>query len=96
MKAVHHDLIKLRAYEIWEERGRPLGRDKEHWAQAEQELLGAAQEIGAKATESETEPPRSAATQSSVIQEAASKATAVPSRRRKKEEAESQRPQRPQ
>ena len=52
MKAVHHDLIKQRAYEIWEEKGRPDGHDKEHWAQAEQELLEVAPTIDAK---SETE-----------------------------------------
>ena len=42
MKAVHEDLIRRRAYEIWEQSGRPLGMDKEHWAQAEKELLDAA------------------------------------------------------
>jgi hypothetical protein len=49
MKAVQQDLIKLRAYEIWEQSGRPLGLDKEHWEQAERELLEAAPPIKAKA-----------------------------------------------
>ena len=48
MKAVQHDLIKQRAYEIWEEKGRPDGHDKAHWAQAEQELLEIAPTIVAK------------------------------------------------
>jgi Protein of unknown function (DUF2934) len=42
MKAVQHELIRLRAYEIWERSGYPHGLDKEHWEQAEQELLDAA------------------------------------------------------
>ena len=41
MKAVHEDLIRQRAYEIWEISGRPSGLDKQHWEQAEQELLTA-------------------------------------------------------
>ena len=32
--------ISKRAYEIWNERGRPLGREVEHWLEAERELLG--------------------------------------------------------
>jgi hypothetical protein len=50
MKAVHQDLIRQRAYEIWDQNGRPHGRDAQHWAQAERELLDAAPEI--KATRS--------------------------------------------
>ena len=44
MKAVQHDMIRLRAYEIWEGSGCPEGLDKEHWEQAEKELLDAAPE----------------------------------------------------
>ncbi len=44
MKAVQHDMIRLRAYEIWENSGYPEGLDKEHWEQAEKELLDAAPE----------------------------------------------------
>jgi hypothetical protein len=47
MKAVHEDLIRRRAYEIWELSGRPSGLDKEHWEQAENELLDAAPAIAA-------------------------------------------------
>jgi hypothetical protein len=42
MKAVQYELIRLRAYEIWERSGYPDGLDKEHWEQAEKELLDAA------------------------------------------------------
>jgi Protein of unknown function (DUF2934) len=49
MKAVHHDLIQQRAYEIWEATGRPQRQDKEHWAQAERELLDAAPHIAGNA-----------------------------------------------
>ena len=50
MKAVQHELIALRAYEIWERAGCPDGLDKEHWEQAERELLEAAPEIKAETT----------------------------------------------
>jgi hypothetical protein len=32
------DFVRRRAYEIWEERGRPHGLHAQHWAMAEQEL----------------------------------------------------------
>lgn len=32
----HH--IRQRAYEIWEEEGRPEGREAEHWRRAEEEF----------------------------------------------------------
>jgi hypothetical protein len=32
-------LIAVRAYEMWENEGRPPGRDLIHWQQAEQEIL---------------------------------------------------------
>lgn len=32
------ELIRKRAYEIWEGEGRPHGRDIEHWSQAETEF----------------------------------------------------------
>ncbi|AUW43586.1 DUF2934 domain-containing protein [Rhizobium leguminosarum] len=34
MSARRHEWINKRAYAIWEERGRPHGRDDEHWRQA--------------------------------------------------------------
>lgn len=42
MKAVPVELIRARAYEIWEQNGRPVGLEKQHWAQAEREFLDAA------------------------------------------------------
>ena len=35
------DGIRMRAREIWEENGRPFGRDDEFWYQAEREFLEA-------------------------------------------------------
>jgi hypothetical protein len=35
---IAHEQISKRAREIWEREGRPEGRDKEHWLQAEAEL----------------------------------------------------------
>ena len=32
--------IRLRAYEIWQDRGRPDGRTVEHWLEAERQLSG--------------------------------------------------------
>lgn len=32
------DEIMLRSYELWEQAGKPKGRDQEFWYQAEQEL----------------------------------------------------------
>ncbi|MEH3108084.1 MAG: DUF2934 domain-containing protein [Sphingomonas fennica] len=36
------EVLKARAYALWEEEGRPHGRDAAHWAAAEAELFGAA------------------------------------------------------
>jgi hypothetical protein len=39
--AVHrdyHERVQARAYEIWEQEGRPHGRDDEHWRQAEADV----------------------------------------------------------
>jgi hypothetical protein len=46
---VQHDLIRLRAYEIWARSGYPDGQHNEHWEQAEKELLGEAPEGEASA-----------------------------------------------
>lgn len=35
------DSVAARAYSIWEEEGRPHGRDRAHWERAEQELAPA-------------------------------------------------------
>jgi hypothetical protein len=35
------DLIRARAYELYESRGRETGQDKQDWLRAEQELLKA-------------------------------------------------------
>ena len=32
------DIIKARAYAIWEDEGRPHGRDVDHWLRASQEV----------------------------------------------------------
>jgi hypothetical protein len=44
--------ISRRAYSLWEEAGKPVGRDREHWLQAEQERMqlesGMASEDGAE------------------------------------------------
>lgn len=40
-----HDEIARRAQQIWEEQGRPSGRDEEFWLKAELEVLGADQDV---------------------------------------------------
>ena len=37
--------IRERAYEIWDREGRPLGRELEHWMQAQREIDQGAGEI---------------------------------------------------
>ena len=32
------ELVRVRAYEIWEREGRPEGRDLEHWREAEHDM----------------------------------------------------------
>ncbi len=41
--------IRERAFAIWEEEGRPVGRDREHWLQAKKELGFSAQHDAAPA-----------------------------------------------
>ena len=38
--------IRLRAYEIWEEQGRPKGRDVDHWTRAKWEIEHASEPDG--------------------------------------------------
>jgi hypothetical protein len=38
MQGVTHDKIELRAYELWEQDGRPFGRSEEFWFRASTEL----------------------------------------------------------
>ena len=44
--AANEDRIRQRAYQIWEQEGRPHGNDLKHWMQAFQEI---AESAGAKA-----------------------------------------------
>ena len=37
--ATHESAIRQRAYAIWEEEGRPHGRERDHWMKAAQEVL---------------------------------------------------------
>ena len=75
MKVINQDSIMKRAYEIWEQSGRPHGLDKEHWLQAERELLDAAPDI-------ETEQPAQVATEKGPKEKVAEKVAAKTGRRR--------------
>src|SRR5580700_3088127 len=37
MTAGFDEMVRTRAYALWESEGRPLGRDAEHWLQSEEE-----------------------------------------------------------
>lgn len=39
-ESVTDDLVRARALELWEQRGRPAGYEVEFWSQAERELKG--------------------------------------------------------
>ncbi len=56
-------VIAIRAYEIWEEQGRPHGRDQEHWLLAVAELSddGVVKETLLEIVEPETAAPKAAA-----------------------------------
>ena len=53
--AALHKLIAERAYEIWENQGRPHGCDLMHWLQAEQEIIACIQRPVAR--RSQCQPP---------------------------------------
>jgi hypothetical protein len=50
MTAERERRIRERAYQIWEEEGRPSGRELEHWTQAEGEIAEAEAEAGSTIT----------------------------------------------
>jgi hypothetical protein len=41
-----HERIRRRAYELWEQEGRPEGRAEEHWSRAEREVQAAGATAG--------------------------------------------------
>lgn len=40
------EAVRRRAYELWQQEGYPIGREMDHWFQAEQEMLGRAPPLG--------------------------------------------------
>lgn len=50
----HEQRIRERAYQLWEQAGRPDGKEVEHWLQAEREIAGDEQGL-AQELELETE-----------------------------------------
>ncbi|MBB3406685.1 hypothetical protein FHT87_000585 [Rhizobium sp. BK316] len=44
--AVNEDRLRQRAYEIWEQEGRPHGEDMKHWLQAFQEIAASTETGG--------------------------------------------------
>jgi hypothetical protein len=63
--------ISRRAYEIWENEGRPEGCDLRHWLQAEQELSArnsTASQPASASSETPSEPPRNTGTDTRPLQ----------------------------
>jgi hypothetical protein len=57
--ASNHDAIERRAYEIWEEAGRPEGEAETHWRTAERELEAVARsEPGIPVADASQPPPK--------------------------------------
>ena len=50
LEGLNNNRIKERAYQIWEQAGKPVGNDKEHWAQAEVEISSSTDYTKALAT----------------------------------------------
>lgn len=46
------EAVQLRSYRIWESEGRPIGRDVDHWLQAEAELASEGQKASKAKTKS--------------------------------------------
>jgi hypothetical protein len=46
MRAVSEELIRVKAYELWEQSGCPQGLELEHWLLAERTLLDRAPDAG--------------------------------------------------
>jgi hypothetical protein len=46
--ALNEEMIRRRAYELWEQEGRPSGAEHRNWYQAVQDMTGAAAPIAAK------------------------------------------------
>jgi hypothetical protein len=57
MDIAQHDLwIRERAYWLWEEEGRPDGRELDHWYRASHEIAGQAAAIAAPAEAASMKP----------------------------------------
>ena len=54
--------VRERAYQLWEESGRPDGREHEHWAQAEREIAVGASLVQPSATSAKSSVPASGET----------------------------------
>jgi hypothetical protein len=55
MQTNREELIRNRAYQLWEQEGQKEGRPEDYWYRAEQELGGADTEDGATAPEGDTD-----------------------------------------
>jgi hypothetical protein len=58
MSPEQEQAIRARAYAIWEEEGRPDGKDVEHWLRAESEITSARDNVAAQAGAARDRAPR--------------------------------------
>ncbi|MGE5545557.1 MAG: DUF2934 domain-containing protein [Solirubrobacterales bacterium] len=71
--------IESTAYRIWEERGRPAGRDLDHWLEAEAQVKGAKAKGAAKPAARTAKPKNGDAKPAAAAKEAKpAKPTAAP------------------
>jgi hypothetical protein len=70
-------IIRERAYALWEEEGRPHGSDLTHWLRAETELAGKSSAIKAAKAGEAAKPGKAPAPRRKRVQPAAAAAMAV-------------------
>jgi hypothetical protein len=80
MQSVTHESIERRAYELWEQAGRPFGQSEEFWFRASTELAtgGAAPKKARKATAPKTKAATS--TKAKAVTEPAAKPKKSPAK----------------
>jgi hypothetical protein len=68
MDQVLEQRIRLRAYEIWNQVGRPDGDCDQHWLAAEREVLAASMEPPVRLTSKKKAPARKTPRQTRIVQ----------------------------
>lgn len=67
-QVLNADAISRRAYELWEQEGRPEGRDLHHWLRAEQQLMAEQNQTTTSAVAPQASASRAAAVDTKPLQ----------------------------